>query len=42
MPGLSSDPGLARPYERSATSIDVDEGASKQIELKAIRPGATQ
>ncbi len=42
VPGLAAEPGLARPYERSATSIDLDEGSTKQIELKAIRPGESR
>ena len=35
---LYLDPGLARPYERSAVTLDVDEGATERIELRAIKP----
>jgi len=41
-PELSRDPGLARPYERGATKIDVDEGATERIELKALKPEDAQ
>ncbi|MCC7173921.1 MAG: carboxypeptidase regulatory-like domain-containing protein [Bryobacterales bacterium] len=37
-PELSRDPGLARPYERSAVKIAVEEGATERAELKAIKP----
>ena len=41
-PELSRDPGLARPYERGAAKIDVDEGATERIELKALKPEDAQ
>ena len=41
-PELSRDPGLARPYERGAVKIDVDEGATERVELKALKPEDAQ
>jgi len=35
--GLARDPGLATPYERHSVKIDLDEGESKRVELRAIR-----
>ncbi len=37
MPELTRDPGLARPYERGATKINLDEGATSRVELKALK-----
>ncbi len=40
--GLARDPGIATPYERHSVKIDLDEGESKRVELKAIRRDAGQ
>jgi len=37
-PELSRDPGLAAPFERRAVKIDLDEGGSEHVELRALRP----
>ena len=38
MPELSRDPGLAAPFEPRATKVDLDEGATERVELKALKP----
>ncbi len=39
MPGLTQDPGLAAPYERSAVRVDLDESDTEQVELKVLTAG---
>jgi hypothetical protein len=38
IPELSLDPGLAKPFEPRAVKVDLDEGATERVELKALKP----
>jgi hypothetical protein len=42
MPQLARDPGLVRPFERSAVKVRLSESATERVELKAISSGETQ
>ncbi|HSW48731.1 MAG TPA: carboxypeptidase-like regulatory domain-containing protein, partial [Bryobacteraceae bacterium] len=38
MPELTRDPSIAIPFEQRAVKVDLDEGATERVELRALKP----